>query len=171
VAILTILLDQFTKYLVITRLAHGQSWNITPWLSPILSITYVKNTGVAFGLFQGLGKLFVFVALAVIVLIILYYRSLPQSHWLLEIALGLQIGGAVGNNLIDRVFRGYVVDFIDVNFWPLEHWPVFNVADSSIVVGVIFLSALILWEEWNERHAQEQKQQPEPEQDHVAASG
>jgi signal peptidase II len=71
----------------------------------------------------------------------------------MHVALGLQLGGASGN-LIDRLrFGGSVLDFIDLNFWPLRRWPVFNVADSSIVVGVTLLTLLMLWAEWREERA------------------
>jgi signal peptidase II len=68
--------------------------------------------------------------------------------------LGLALGGAVGN-LIDRVLQGYVVDFFDVNFWPLQDFPVWNVADNSIVVGVALMIGLLTWEERQERLKQQ----------------
>ena len=87
--------------------------------------------------------------------IILYYRHLPDGQRLARIALGLQLGGAVGN-LVDRLRQGFVVDFIDLNFWPLHDWPVFNLADGSIVAGVTLLALLMLWEERRDRDGQQQ---------------
>jgi len=69
----------------------------------------------------------------------------------MRVALGLQLGGAIGNNLIDRPRQGFVVDFIDLNFWPFASFPVFNLADSAIVVGVTLLALVILLDERRER--------------------
>ena len=149
-AILILVVDQVSKHLVRTNLPVGQSWTIAPWLAPIVQITHVTNTGAAFGLLPGLSVVFAVVAVVVIVAILFYHRHLPQGQGLTRLALGLQLGGATGN-LIDRLrFGGTVVDFLDVNFWPLRDWPVFNVADSSIVTGVTLLALQMLWEERQE---------------------
>lgn len=148
------LCDQLSKHLVTTWLGPGQSGDIVPWLASIFRITYVTNTGAAFGLFRGWGNIFVVIAIIVIVMIVFYTHSLPDGQWLMRVALGLQLGGASGN-LVDRLrYQGSVVDFIDLNFWPLRDWPVFNVADSSIVSGVILLALLMLWEEQREQERQ-----------------
>jgi signal peptidase II len=93
----------------------------------------------------GMSDLFVVIALVVVAILLFYYRQLPRGQWLVRAALGLQLGGALGN-LLDRLIRGSVVDFVDVNFWPLREWPVFNVADASIVAGVVFLGISLLRE-------------------------
>ena len=149
-AALVLFVDQVSKYLVTMWLGEGQSWDIAPWLAPIFRITHVTNTGAAFGLFPKWGDFFILIAAIVIVAIILYYHHLPRGQWLMRVALGLQLGGATGN-LIDRLRRGFVVDFIDLNFWPLHNWPVFNLADASIVTGVTLLALMMLWEERRER--------------------
>jgi len=151
-----LLADQISKYLVVTQLEIGQSWNITPWLAPVFSITHVSNTGVAFGLLQGLNDILVGVGIIAIIAIAVYSHRLPQGQWLTRVALGLALGGAIGN-LIDRVRQGHVADFIDVNFWPFRDFPVFNVADSSILVGVTILVALLIWEEQRERQRQKEQ--------------
>ena len=133
---------------------EGQSWDITPWLAPFFRITYVTNTGVAFGLFPQWGKFSTVVAAVVIVAIIVYYRYLSDGQWLMRVALGLQLGGAIGNNLIDRLRQGFVVDFIDLNFWPLHNWPIFNLADTAVVAGVTVLALVMLWEERREQDRQ-----------------
>jgi signal peptidase II len=153
IAALIVLADQVSKYLVMTRLGEGQSWDIAPWLAPIFSITHVTNTGVAFGLFQKLGNVFLVVNIVATVAIVLYYRQLPHGKWLMRTALSLALGGAIGN-LVNRVYYGFVVDFIDLNFWPLHEWPVFNVADASIVTGVTLLALLLMWEDRRERYEQ-----------------
>ncbi len=135
VAAAVIALDQYTKALVRENLTPYVSWNPIKWLEPYVTLTYVKNTGAAFGLFPNMGALFIVVAVVVVALIVVYYRRLAESSWLLKVAFGLQLGGAIGNNLIDRLFRGYVTDFVDVRIWPI--W---NVADASIVVGTALLA-------------------------------
>jgi signal peptidase II len=150
VAAAVLLVDQISKHLVATRLEVGQSWDIAPWLAPIFHITHVTNTGVAFGLFQNLGNIFIVAHMAAAVVIVVYYYRLPSGQWPLRVALGLSLGGDLGN-LINRICQGYVVDFIDANFWPLKEFPVFNLADASISAGVALLAALMLWEESRER--------------------
>ena len=151
IAALVVLVDQVSKHFVMTRLEEGQSWDIVSWLTPFMRITHVTNTGAAFGLFPKFGDFFIGVAIIVIVAIIIYQRYLPNGQWLVRAALGLQLGGAFGN-LIDRLrWNGAVVDFMDLNFWPLRQWPVFNVADASIVTGVSLLAILMMWEERRER--------------------
>lgn len=137
-ALATLALDQFTKWLVVTSLALGESIYPLPALSRLFSLTYVTNTGAAFGLLKEAGVVFVFVAIVVITIIVLYMRRVPADQQLVRVALGLQLGGALGN-LIDRLRLGHVVDFIDLKFWP-----VFNVADSAIVIGVALL-AIAFW--------------------------
>lgn len=127
--------DQLTKALVRIYLPPGGSFP-ADW--PV-RLTHVTNTGAAFGLFTNQSLLLTLVAFFAIGLIGYYYRKLPAGAWPLRIALGLQLGGAVGN-LIDRLRQGYVTDFIDLRFWP-----VFNVADSAITVGAVLLAASLLW--------------------------
>jgi signal peptidase II len=134
-----ILLDQYTKHWVRQSIPLGVSWNPIAWLDPIVTFTHVRNTGAAFGLLPQLSGIFIVVALVVIVGIIVYYRQLAQASLLLRIALGLQLGGAAGN-LIDRLVFGYVTDFIDFRVWP-----VFNVADSAIVIGTALLAYYALF--------------------------
>lgn len=153
VTALVLLVDQISKHLVATRLAEGQSWDIVPWLVPVFRITHVTNTGAAFGLFPRGGDFFIIVAVIVIVVILIYQRHISDGQWLARVALGLQLGGAIGN-LTDRLTRGSVVDFIDLNFWPLHEWPVSNMADVSIVTGVCLLAFLMWREEWRERGGQ-----------------
>jgi len=139
-ALVTLVVDQFTKWLVVATLPLDQPTYPIPALSWLFGFTHVTNTGVAFGLFKEAGPIFVFVAIVVITILLYSMRSLPAEQGLVRIALGLQLGGAFGN-LVDRLRLGYVVDFIDFKFWPI-----FNVADSSIVIGVLLL-AFSMWRE------------------------
>lgn len=138
-------LDQLTKSWVVAHISLGESREISSWLAPLFSLTYVTNTGIVFGLFQGMGDTLLIVVLIAIGAIFLFYRHLPSGPISIHIALGLQLGGALGN-LVDRLTRGAVVDFIDLNFWPLHHWPIFNLADASIVTGVVLLLLVMLTE-------------------------
>jgi signal peptidase II len=139
VVLLILLADQLSKRWIITHLQWGESWNPIPFLRPLVSLTYVTNTGVAFGLFPGGGNLFVGVAILAVVGILTYYLRLSLGQWWVEFSLGLMLGGAIGNNLLDRLIYGHVIDFID-----FKVWPVFNIADSSIFIGTIIL-AYYLW--------------------------
>lgn len=153
VAGLSVLADQVTKYLVTSNLRQGQSLILTSRLGSIFQITYVTNSGAAFGLFPNWSQVFIIVAVVVIVALVWYYVQLADGRWAVQLALGLQLGGAIGN-LIDRLrLAGHVIDFIDLNFWPLRRWPIFNIADASIVTGVTMLTLLMLWEEWQQERA------------------
>jgi signal peptidase II len=139
-AILTaavILLDQFTKYLIVEKFRYGES---IPVLPGFFSLTYIRNTGAAFGLLAHANPafripFFVIVPILALIAIAFIFRKIPDRDLKLSSALSLVIGGAVGN-LIDRVMLNYVVDFLDFH-WKYEyHFPAFNVADSAICVGV-----------------------------------
>lgn len=129
---LIVVLDQLTKQLVVANIALGE---IVPVWDGVFHLTYIKNTGMAFSLFQG-GRWFFLVltvaALTVMVLaVVKKWVTHPTGLW----ALAAIAGGAIGN-LIDRVHLGYVVDMIDVEFMKFA---VFNVADSFVVCGAILL--------------------------------
>ena len=142
---LVVALDQFTKHWVISNLGLYESWTPIPALARVLEIHYITNTGVAFGLFQKGGFVFKLLPILISSVILYYYTTLPSGQWLIRVALGLQMSGALGN-LIDRIRIGHVIDFIHV-----PYWPVFNVADSGITVGTALLVLLMLREEWLER--------------------
>ncbi|HEX9779789.1 MAG TPA: signal peptidase II [bacterium] len=124
--------DQLVKLLILGRFAPGDSLPVIP---SVLHLTYVQNTGAAFGLLRG--QLGIFIALSATVMLWIAWMLLSRRRQPMAVlaASGLLLGGAAGN-LIDRVRFGYVVDFID-----LRVWPVFNIADSAITIGV----ALLLW--------------------------
>lgn len=131
-------LDQITKLWVRLNLAPYE----TVPIFGRLSLTNVRNTGSAFGLFQNQAFLLTLIAIVGIVAILLFYRYFSKANLLGIFALGLVFGGAIGN-LIDRLRFGYVTDFIDVRLWGDFHWPIFNVADSGITVGSIMLIIFI----------------------------
>jgi len=138
IAALVVALDQISKLWI---KSHFNPNEMVPIVG-CLSLTNVRNTGSAFGLFANQTFLLTLVAIVGLVAILLVYRYLSRISLLSSFALGLVFGGAVGN-LIDRVRFGYVTDFIDVRLWRDVHWPSFNVADSAITVGAIVLAVFI----------------------------
>jgi signal peptidase II len=138
-AALVVAVDQTSKRLAENKLERTGVRSVpVPGVGDYLRLTYVENRGAAFGLLQDQTAFFVFVGLLVVGVIVASYRYLPRSGFLLHLALGLQLGGAIGN-LVDRIVYGYVVDFVDFGYRS-NWWPVFNVADSAIVVGVALLA-------------------------------
>ena len=143
IAIGVIFIDQLTKWLVRTNLLIRETWMPISWLEPYFRFIHWKNTGVAFGLFQGMGWILTTLGLIVILLIIFFYKPVFNGPAFWQIALGLQLGGAIGN-LLDRINPnvGYVVDFIYVS---LIDFPIFNLADIYVVCGGIALVILVLF--------------------------
>jgi len=133
ISLLIIFLDQLTKWLVVKNIPYGSVWSPWEWLTPVARIVHWSNTGVAFGMLQGMNPVFIALALIVSGMIIYYYQQIDQQDWLIRLALMLELGGALGN-LIDRIRYGHVVDFISVG-----NFPVFNIADSCITIGVVIL--------------------------------
>ncbi|HXI14869.1 MAG TPA: signal peptidase II [Chloroflexota bacterium] len=142
VASLTFIVDQVTKAIVTSTMRLG---DVIPVIAPVLDLHYITNRGVAFGLFSRLGDIFIPVAVVIMSMIFWYYRSVTNRRIWLRTALSLQLGGALGN-LVDRLRFGSVVDFVEFHIDAINfHYPVFNVADSAIVIGVgILLGCLLL---------------------------
>ena len=121
--------DQLSKHLIRTNMYVGESWPA----EGLFRLTYGTNSGSAFGLFSSQTPLLILASLIAIGFLVYFYRTQALPRRLLRLAIGLQMGGALGN-LIDRLRAGTVVDFIDVG-----PWPIFNLADTSIVVGMALL--------------------------------
>ncbi|MCL1816119.1 MAG: signal peptidase II [Clostridiales bacterium] len=130
-----VILDQLTKYAVAANLALGQSW---PLIDGVVYFTYVMNKGAAFSLLQGQRWFFIVITIVVLAVMLWFARGIPKSDRLLQSTLALFCGGALGN-LIDRLRFGAVTDFIDFRFFPI-----FNVADSCIVIGAFLLGFCML---------------------------
>lgn len=139
-AAVVVAVDQYTKYLVRLNLALEERWTPWPWLAPYARILHIENMGAAFGLFQSGGLIFAVIAVVVSAVIIYYAFRLPEGQWGLRLILGLMLGGAAGN-LVDRLTRGPVTDFISVGTFAI-----FNVADASISVGVALLAVMMFLE-------------------------
>ena len=123
--------DQLVKYLVRTNFVPGSSNSV---IGSILSFTYVNNTGISFGLLKGMNLLFIIVSfLALALFDYIYMKNRKYGTQLAVICAG------IAGNLIDRLTLGYVVDFIDFHFWP-----VFNLADSAISLGILWLVFMLI---------------------------
>lgn len=127
-----VILDQFSKYIVVENMALGES---IPIIEEVFHLTYILNPGAAFGMFAHNRLFFIAIAVIVIGIIIWARREILASPWEVKAGCGLFLGGAIGN-LIDRARQGLVIDFFDFHIWP-----VFNIADIAICIGV----GLIIW--------------------------
>jgi signal peptidase II len=134
-----VVVDQWTKYLVRTKIPFAGSWSPFVWLEPYIRIVHWQNTGAAFGMLQGFGLVFAILAVVVSVAILYYFPRVPSNEWAMRLAMAMQLGGAVGN-LIDRITVGTVTDFVSVG-----KFAVFNVADACISVGTVIL-ILAVWD-------------------------
>jgi|ETNmetMinimDraft_2_1059921.scaffolds.fasta_scaffold33756_3 signal peptidase II len=132
ISILIVLLDQLSKYLVRVYIN-----NPVTVIKDILDIIYTSNTGAGFSILQGNNITLIIITLIILGGFLYYYRRFPEDKKV-TIPVGLILGGAIGN-LIDRIFFGHVIDFIDFKIWP-----VFNIADSAITVGAFILIVYII---------------------------
>jgi signal peptidase II len=135
VSFAVLLLDQLTKNLVLKYMAAGQS---IPLIQGVFHLTFVQNTGIAFGLFQNANSIFLITSSIILLGVIYVLVHTPKEEKAIHVLLGMVMGGALGN-LADRIFLGYVVDFLDFRIWPI-----FNIADSAITLAIIGL-IIVLW--------------------------
>lgn len=143
-----LILDQWTKSIIRSNLDFGEIWMPWEWLAPYARVVHWYNTGVAFGMFQDRNLMFAMLSLVVSLVLIIFYPKLTQNDWFLRVAIGLQVGGSLGN-LIDRLTIDHVTDFISVG-----NFPVFNIADASITMGVgVMLLGLWLEERREKRES------------------
>ena len=148
VAVFVFALDRVTKLVVEATLPAGGSVDVVgQWVR----ISHVTNTGAAFGLLPERTTLLSILSVGAVLAIVFYYRRLAADSRLIAATLGMQLGGAFGN-LIDRIGQGYVVDFVDVGIPGGVRFWAFNVADSSIVVGIIAVTVLLWWQERQQPH-------------------
>jgi signal peptidase II len=159
IAGLMIFLDQFTKGWVRTNVPSGSIYMPDFWLTPFARIMNWHNSGAALGLLQGFGGVITVLSFVVSIAIIYYFPQIPSREWTLRLSMSLLLGGAVGN-VLDRLYQGYVTDFISI--WRL---PVFNIADLCITSGVVILALGMLLDEIKKRKPNEEfptKTEPEP---------
>ncbi len=134
-----LVLDQVTKVLILKNIPHGTSFTVIPGF---FNLTHVRNRGAIFGFMSQSGNpviyaLLTVASLAALGLVAYFFVRVPSQDRLLRTTLALILGGALGNQF-DRLFRGYVVDFLEV-YVESFHWPSFNVADSCISIGAVLL--------------------------------
>jgi len=140
-----LIVDQLTKFIISRSIGLNNSLSVIPGF---FDLVHVRNKGAIFGIFSRSGSqvvhiLLMLASLVALALVIYYFFKTAISEKLLKISLSLILAGALGN-LIDRIFRGYVIDFLDfsIKSW---HWPSFNVADSCISVGALLLIFILFF--------------------------
>ena len=136
--------DQYSKWVIKSSMRLYESIPLIG--EKFFRLTYVENVGIAFGLYFGGRIILVTTTLIAIIFLLFYIRRLNYAPLIPKIAMGLILGGALGN-LVDRIFRGSVVDFLDFDFpdFIMNRWPVFNLADSSVSVGMTILIIYLLF--------------------------
>jgi len=145
IAAAVVIVDRITKIYVERH--FGVPYGPRQVVDHVLYLTVTRNAGAAFGLFQNFTLGFLLISAVVMIAILFYYGRLPVSDWPARLGLALVFGGAI-SNAYDRGVKGSVVDFIQV-----PHWPIFNVADSAITVGVAVLLIGTVWRSGRSRRA------------------
>jgi signal peptidase II len=144
IALLVIALDQLTKWMIVKKMEYGESIEI---IENLLYITSHRNRGAAWGILQGQMWFFYIITIAVIIGLVYYIQKMAKESRLLGVSLALMLGGAIGN-FIDRVVRQEVVDFVHTYIFSYS-FPVFNVADAALSIGVGLLVIHMFLEEKN----------------------
>ncbi|MGX0910118.1 signal peptidase II [Staphylococcus caprae] len=139
IAILIIIFDQVSKWIIATSMKIGDSYEVIP---QFLNITSHRNNGAAWGILSGKMGFFYIITLVILVVLVLFYIKEAKYNLFMQVAISLLFAGALGN-FIDRVFNGEVVDFIDTYIFGYD-FPIFNIADSSLTIGVIFVIIALL---------------------------
>ena len=129
-AAVILIIDHITKFFVIHNFKDNES---LPVIKNIFHLTFVTNSGTAFGLFRGINLFFILLSIAVAIILVYSIRKIKEKDKAMQFAVGLLLGGTLGN-LMDRIVHGFVIDFLD-----FQVWPVFNIADSAISIGVAIL--------------------------------
>jgi signal peptidase II len=142
VAVVVFAIDRVTKAWVSENIPLGTA---RPVVGDYVRIVHAQNSGAAFGLLPERTTLLSVLSVVAVLAIVYYYRQIASNSSLVSATLGMQLGGAFGN-LLDRVTQGYVVDFVDVGIGDIRFWAS-NVADSSIVVGIILVTLALWYEE------------------------
>lgn len=139
VAIVILIIDQLTKKIITATMNIGDSYEVIPHF---LNITSHRNNGAAWGILSGKMGFFYIITLIILAVLIIFYIKETKYNAFMQVAISLLFAGALGN-FIDRLFNGEVVDFIDTNIFGYD-FPIFNVADSSLTIGVILVIIALL---------------------------
>lgn len=137
IALAVLIIDQYTKALAVSKLKAAS----VPVINDFFHLTYVENTGAAFGMFKNGNMVFILLTSIILLGIIVAFAVVRPREKLVKISAGLIMGGAAGN-IADRIFRGFVVDFLDFR---AISFPVFNVADSCVVIGAVLICAYLIF--------------------------
>ncbi|WP_058307888.1 signal peptidase II [Gracilibacillus massiliensis] len=149
IALAVIVIDQVTKWLIVTNMELGERISL---IESFFYLTSHRNSGAAWGILQGQMTFFYIITIIVIGFIIFYIQKYAKESMLLGTALAFVLGGAIGN-FIDRLFRKEVVDFFDI-YIGTYNYPIFNIADSALVVGVIIIFIYTFIDERNKKKEQ-----------------
>lgn len=148
IAVMILIFDQITKYLAVK---HLKGKDVITIIDNMLEFSYVENYGAAFGILQNRKYFFIFmtslVIVAIFVILVNNYNYLNKP---MKVALAMLVGGSLGN-LIDRIRLGYVIDFISVKFGNSYNFPVFNIADSFIVIATILIVYMVIFNKYEVR--------------------
>lgn len=139
VAIAILIIDQVTKRIIATTMNIGDSYEVIP---DFLNITSHRNNGAAWGILSGKMGFFYIITIVILIVLVLFYIKEAKYNLFMQVAISLLFAGALGN-FIDRLVNGEVVDFVDTNIFGYD-FPIFNVADSSLTIGVLFIIIALL---------------------------
>ena len=139
VAIAILIIDQVTKRIIATTMNIGHSYEVIP---NFLNITSHRNNGAAWGILSGKMGFFYIITIVILIVLVLFYIKEAKYNLFMQVAISLLFAGALGN-FIDRLVNGEVVDFVDTNIFGYD-FPIFNVADSSLTIGVLFIIIALL---------------------------
>lgn len=139
VAIAILIIDQVTKRIIATTMNIGDSYEVIP---NFLNITSHRNNGAAWGILSGKMGFFYIITIVILIVLVLFYIKEAKYNLFMQVAISLLFAGALGN-FIDRLVNGKVVDFVDTNIFGYD-FPIFNVADSSLTIGVLFIIIALL---------------------------
>jgi signal peptidase II len=146
IAVIVVLADQWTKQLVRANLQFGEVLTPSSWLSPHIQIVHWRNTGALMSILEDKTVLFMLLSITILLVILFFYPRIPKEDWASRLALGLLLGGTMGN-MVDRMTLGYVTDFI-----ALLNLVVLNIADISIWLGTAILLFTALFRDKKEPH-------------------
>lgn len=146
ILIVVLIADQLTKWVVATQMMIGDSFTVIP---NFLSITSHRNNGAAWGILSGQMGFFILITIMIIIALVVFYIREAKNNLFMQVAISLLLAGALGN-FIDRVMNGEVVDFVDTLIFGYD-FPIFNIADASLTLGVGLLVILLLTDKTNDK--------------------
>ncbi|UEX89389.1 signal peptidase II [Staphylococcus ratti] len=144
--VIVFIADQLTKWLIVTQMTLGESFTVIP---NFLAITSHRNDGAAWGILSGHMPFFYIITIVILIALVYFYIKEAQGQFMMQLSVSLLIAGALGN-FVDRIFNGEVVDFIDTTIFGYD-FPIFNIADSSLSVGVVLLIIVLVFTSQHEK--------------------